>query len=66
MSTLVSPYLSLERDILLKVNCFVDKHCKWLVFEEEVFFLGAKNTAGVRVLAGSEVVGFNSASATTC
>jgi hypothetical protein len=36
-----------------------------LVLEEEVFFFGTKNTAGVRVLAGLEVAGFDGAAAAT-
>jgi hypothetical protein len=57
--TPVAPNLGLERDVLLKVEGFVDEHGKWLVFEEEVFFFGMKNTTGVWVLVGSEVTGFN-------
>jgi hypothetical protein len=45
------------------IEGLVDEHGEWLVLEEEVFFFGAKNTMGVWVLAGSEVVGLNGAAA---
>jgi hypothetical protein len=65
-STPVSPDFGLERDILFKVEGLVDKHGKRLVFKEKVFFFGVKNTAGIWVLAGSEVTGFDSAPAAAC
>jgi hypothetical protein len=61
MCTLVSPYLSLECDVLLEIEGLVDKHGEWLIFEEEVFFFCTKNTMGVGVLAGLEVMGLDSA-----
>jgi hypothetical protein len=64
--TPVSPDLSLERDVLLEVEGFVDEHREQLVLEEEVFFFGTKNTVGVWVLAGSEVTGLDGATATAC
>jgi hypothetical protein len=60
----ISPDLGLECDILLEVKGFIDEHGEWLIFKEEVFFLGTKNTVGVRVLVGTEVAGFNSAAVT--
>jgi hypothetical protein len=63
--TPVAPDLGLERNVFLEVEGFVDEHGEWLVLEEEVFFFGTKNTARVRVLAGSEVVGLDGATVTT-
>jgi hypothetical protein len=62
--TLVSPDLGLECDVFFEVEGFVDKHCERLILKEKVFFFGAKNTAGVWVLAGLEVAGFNGATTT--
>jgi hypothetical protein len=62
--TLVAPDLGLECDVLLEVEGFINKHGEWLIFKEQVFFFGAKNTAGVWVLAGSEVAGLDGAATT--
>jgi hypothetical protein len=64
MCTPVSPNLGLERDVLFEVEGFVDEHGERLVLEEEVFFFGMKNTVGVWVLAGSEVMGLDDAATT--
>jgi hypothetical protein len=64
--TPVSPNLGLECNVLFKVKGFVDEHGEGLVFEEEVFFLGTKNTTGIRVLAGSEVACLDGAAVTAC
>jgi hypothetical protein len=64
MCTLVLPDLSLECDILLEVEGFVNKHGEGLVLEEKVFFFCTKNTPWVWVLAGSEVAGLNGVTVT--